>query len=377
MPTNTLGNYNETFFAQEALIQLEKALGMAMRVHRGYDDESKRRGDTINIRRPSTFTAQNAPSTAQNMNTESVGVVLDQWKEVKFALTDKELSLSADEIIQDHIQPAAYALADAVDQSLAALYTQIPWDVTMSATPALSDINALRRVMVDNSVPTNDGRLHVQVATATEEALLNAMSASGQQGNTQDPALRNAAIGRLFGMEVFANQNAPTHTSGVSADAVGAANGAVAVDATTFSFDGVTAAGTFKAGDSFVFAGHTQRYVLTADATASSGAVTGAAFTPALKTAVADNEVVTFSLAGASKLVDLAFHRNFAALATAPLSTVGSQLGAKMSTATYKGVTLRSRMYYDGDESEVNVALDILYGVKLLDPNLAVRGFQN
>ena len=34
---NTLGIYDPLFYAQEALIQLEKALGLAGRVHRGYD----------------------------------------------------------------------------------------------------------------------------------------------------------------------------------------------------------------------------------------------------------------------------------------------------------------------------------------------------
>ena len=64
MATNTLGNYNETFFAQEALIQLEKALGMAGRVYRGYDPNPQVKGSTIQIRRPSSFTAQAAPMAA-------------------------------------------------------------------------------------------------------------------------------------------------------------------------------------------------------------------------------------------------------------------------------------------------------------------------
>ena len=50
---NTLGNYNETFFAQEALIWLRNNLGFAGRVFRGMEDErnTRSRGDTIQMRR--------------------------------------------------------------------------------------------------------------------------------------------------------------------------------------------------------------------------------------------------------------------------------------------------------------------------------------
>ena len=77
--SNTLGVYNPIFYAQEALILLEKALGMAGRVHRGYDEERRTflKGETINIRKPSTFTAQNAPSSAQDLDTGTVSLVLE------------------------------------------------------------------------------------------------------------------------------------------------------------------------------------------------------------------------------------------------------------------------------------------------------------
>ena len=69
MGTNTLGYYDPLFYAQEGLIILEKALGRSARVHRGYDRETKQKGSTTAISRPSTFTAQDAPSTDQNLET--------------------------------------------------------------------------------------------------------------------------------------------------------------------------------------------------------------------------------------------------------------------------------------------------------------------
>jgi len=36
-------------------------------------------------------------------------------------------------------------------------------------------------------------------------------------------------------------------------------------------------------------------------------------------------------------------------------------------------LSLRSRMWYDGEHSTVKVSLDALWGVKILNPNLGVR----
>ena len=66
--SNAFGNYNEIFFAQEALLVLHKALGMAGRVFRGYDPSPQAYGDTIRLRRPTAFTAANAPAAATDLN---------------------------------------------------------------------------------------------------------------------------------------------------------------------------------------------------------------------------------------------------------------------------------------------------------------------
>ena len=66
--SNTLGNYDPIFYAQEALIALNKALGMAGRVHRGYDPNPQQKGSVINITRPSVFEATEV-NTGTGVNT--------------------------------------------------------------------------------------------------------------------------------------------------------------------------------------------------------------------------------------------------------------------------------------------------------------------
>lgn len=382
--SNTLGNYDPTFYANEGLIQLEKALGLAGRVHRGYDKTPQQRGGTISIKRPSDFSATSVNTstggTTQDIDVGTESISLNNWYEVKFALTDKELTFTGEQIIQDHIRPAAYALADKIDQTLVALWYNVPWVSAISSTPAVSDLTAARKILFTNKAPMYDQNLHMMVSGSLEAGLLNLSAFTQHQGAGLEgvDAQMRGTLGRKYGFEIFANQNVDSYTCGGAADVAGSLTTSADAGDSTISFAGVTASAAFKKGDTFVLAGNTQRYVLTANATATSnGTVTSAAFSPSLVADVDSAAVVTFSLpsTGATKIQNLAFHRNAFALAMAPLSEIGRELGAKVATQVdpVTGLALRSRIFYDPDKSTVKVALDALWGVKTLDPNLAVR----
>ena len=370
---NTLSVYDPTFYANEALIQLEKALGMAGRVHRGYDKAPQQKGSVISIAKPSTFTALAAPTTAQDLTASEVQITLDQWYEVKFKLTDKEVTFTTEKIINDHIRPAAYAIADKIDSQLTALYKDIPWSNTNGSPVAVGDFTANRRILNTNNAPLD--MRHLMLSPTQEEEALNLSAFTQWQGAGQagaDAQMRGS-LGMKYGYEVFMNQNVQTHTTGVSADATGALTAAGTQGDTAISFDSVTSGGTFKAGDSFIIAGGTQRYVFTADFTASGGAKTDAPIFPALVQDYDNLSVVTITLLSGEQ--GLGFHRNAFALAMAPLSEMGDGRGAQISTVTdpITGLSLRARIFYVGDSSANFVSIDALWGVKTLDPNLACR----
>lgn len=371
---NTLGIYDPLFYANEALIQLEKALGMSGRVHRGYDADAQQKGSTIKIRNPGTFTAQDAPSTAQEIVTGETDITLDNWREVKFGLTDKELTFTKQQMIDEHIRPAAYALADDLDQKLAALYKDVGWYHDQAASDiALTDLAKVRKVLRDNKTPLDRGNVHLMIDPTAEAGLIALPEFNRVDATGTDQTLREGTLARRFGMDIFVNQNTASHTPGVAADATGALTANAALGATTIAFDGITTAGTIKKGDSFTLAGDTQRYVFTEDKTASGGAITSVGIFPALKVAATSTTVITIRLD--SHVANLAFHRNAFALATAPLSEMGDGLGARIASVAdpVTGLSLRSRIFYEGNNSKVFVALDILYGFKTLNPNLAAR----
>lgn len=383
---NTLGYYNPVFYANEALIWLSKALGMAGRVHRGYDEERRAfdRGQVVNIRRPSIMTVADAPATAADLTTESVQVSLDYWRESKFKLTDREIAYTGNRVIEEHIMPAAYALADDIDQKLALLYKDVPYfhDIAggASTTAVVADVTAARKILFDNQVPLADeSKVHLMADSGMEKALLDLAAFSQWQGSGTSgvETQMRGQLGKRYGMNIFANQNVQSHTPGTCNDtALLINNGAgYAVGISTINLDAADAgvAGTLVAGDVLTIGSY--KYVVTATNTASGNAFTGVTISPALKAAVVDNAVVTARID--THIAAMAFQRDAFALVMARLPdyTNFDGLGAKVASVQdpVTGLAVRARVYYVGNSSEVHVALDALYGVKTLNPYMAVR----
>jgi len=383
-----LGVYNPIFYAQEALVQLENALGLANTVHMGFDAERKsaEAGDIVSIRRPGTFEVNSAPATAEDVKTETVNMTLDQWKEVKFKLTDKDLAISEDRIIQDHIRPAAYALANNID---AALVTTASTGMAVTAGSVSGDFGVVEVVnvheaMFDAQVPMDDTDNLFFMVNGTLQADILKDSAFTQHAGSGDLGVSSqvrGAMGQRFGFNFFANQNAgSTHTisSAITGDYdVDSASPAVKGD-TSIRLDGTsTPGGTIQKGDimSLATSGVAgQGYVVTADVTGAADCTVS--FEPPLKADSVAAEVVTFSQAPTGKKIHFAHHRNALALAMAPLPmALPNSLGARVASVAdpRTGLSIRSRMYYVGNSSEVHVALDVLYATRVLDPRLMCR----
>jgi len=319
--------------------------------------------------------------------------VINDWREVKFGLTDQELSKTGPEIITDHIQPAVYALANYLETQLTAEYANIPWSYDVAATPTAADIIDCRKVLRDNAGSLLDQRdvVHFAIDSYLEAKFLNLSlfhDASLTGGEKNADALFNGSLGTRFGVEHFVQQTLSSHTSGTvvsgTTDVAGALVGAHLIRATTISVDGLTGTETLVAGDSFIIAGNTQRYSVTENASLTAGANTAVAIYPALVQAYDALAVVTFETKSGTNWADryyynLMFHRNAIAIALAPLPEIGDEAGAKMAVVTdpRTHLSMRARIAYDDDNARVKVTLDILFGIKTIEPNLAVVARRN
>ncbi len=351
--------------AREALLVLENNLVMANLVHRDYANEFAQVGDTVTVRKPATFAAKNFAGaiSRQDVSEGSVAVKIDRHRDVSFAVSAKELTLDIADFSAQLIAPAMRAIAQAVDSDLLNEVANVAASVTATASPTdLKDIANLSKTLDMAKVPLDQRRLVMSPTHKYNYATTDNLSHVAFSGNGD--TLRQGQLGRLYSLDTYMDQNCPESVA-ITPGTATAYSITGTQGATTVALSGVTpTTATIKAGDCFILDGY--RYYFTEDKTASSGAVSSIGV---------DCELVeTYTAKAAyvaSDVHSLAFHRNAIALVTRPLALpMGAGHAAIMDN---KGLGVRVVYGYDQDSKTDTVSLDVIYGIKLLDSDMAVK----
>ncbi|MEK1931857.1 MAG: P22 phage major capsid protein family protein [Pararhizobium sp.] len=396
--------------AKEALMILDNNLVMAKQVYRGYEDEYAKNvngytvGDTISIRRPTDFTVRDgATASTQDVVEGKTSITVNKQKGVDFKFTSTELTLKIEELSERVIKPAMVQLANQIDRDCMALYDDV-WNWV--GTPgqvvnSYADFSKAPKRLDQLAVPT-DGRSAV-LSPDDHWDLLGSQTALFIQDAARG-AYRQGSLGMIGGVDTYMSQNTPTHTVGPlgGTPLVNGAAQNVAYDTVKNTYvqnlitDGWTAAAAarVKAGDVFTIANvyavnpvtkavqpYLQQFVVQADGSSdASGNLTISISPPIISTGAfqtvsavpADNAALTFvGTASTGYAQNLVFHKNAFALVTVPM--VRPPGAVDVSRQSYKGTSVRLIPYYDGSNDISNWRLDILYGVKTLDPRLATR----
>ena len=140
-------------------------------------------------------------------------------------------------------------------------------------------------------------------------------------------------------------------------------DGAATKGATMIHVDGVTTA--LAVGDMFTIAGDTTKYTVN-KAGALDTADQDLYITPALQKNAADNAAIT--LISTATVNNLVFHRNAIAFVTRPLNAPAG--GYTTSNGEY---SLRVVRGYDMSTKSEKLSMDVLYGYKVVYPELAAR----
>lgn len=371
---NSIASYNPIWYAQKALEQLEKRLNFVRTMSRRFDEEGKPRepGDTIEVRVPGTFVAQAMPAgSTEDIKTGKIQTKVDQWWGVQFGLRDDELTFSGERIITEHIDPAMQALAEKIENWAVGLYVGIPWAVTADGSVPTNDFISARKQLNINGV-LEDGR-QAAISPTLEEtylklALFHQANTSSDGGETQ----RKGRLGEKFGFDSYANFSLPTHTKGTLSATDPLLKGETLKGAESLILDKGTLTGTLKKGDSFVLAGNTQRYVVTADATAASNEI-AVSISPALVADYVDDSQATVRLE--SREQSLFYRPEAFVMATAILSDKGNGKGAEVGSAIddQTGMSIRVMRWYDPNAKKHFMSFDALWGGRVYQPNAAIR----
>lgn len=198
--------------ARAALPLLHDNLVFPALTYKDYSSEFQSKGDTIQVRKPAKFTANEFSGTITTQDTTegNVLVKLDKIADVSTVLTAKEMALNIEDFTAQILQPAMMAIAEKINKDGLALYKDIT-NATGEAgvTPAtLADIAGAAKVLNQNKAPM-DGRAAVWDAEALAAfQTLDAVVHAEKSGSTA--ALREGSIGRLLGVDNYMSQAVAT-----------------------------------------------------------------------------------------------------------------------------------------------------------------------
>lgn len=203
--------------AREALMVLRNNAVFANLIHRDYSSEFVAGvGDTISIRKPAKFEAKEFTSTieVQDATENKVDVKMDKLLDVSFAVTAKDMAMNIQDFSAQLLVPAMQAFSDKIDSYIIALVDAISTNkVVMAGDAATSaDIVDARAFLTKNAAPMTERRF-VYNSDVEADLLKTDLFVSAEKVGDTGTALREASLGRKFGMDFYVDQNMDSATT--------------------------------------------------------------------------------------------------------------------------------------------------------------------
>jgi len=358
---------NTSLVVRDASILLSDNLVMANLCNRNHEEVfADKIGDSVTVKVPPVQTARDfiddGSVTDNNITETSVLLELTEQPYVAGTLTTAQKSLELDDFDTVVVEPMVLAIRDAIDakgcSEAVRGFARYCAGTEGNQPSTLAHIAAGRKVLQDNGAPMA-GRVAVINTTPEASFIQLAQFTSVDYGSERPSGLREATLGKLYGIEWFADQNMATHTRGDIGDATNV-YGAGQTGATLIVDDAShTAAGTVYEGSRFTVAGDTTVYTVTADCTASGGAFS-LAISPSKAAAASDDAALTWKSAVTGNVIFVRNGLMGAVVAPAPLA-IGS------SSAYYNGVGVRVSLSSSTSALTDQIVIDTYDGFKVLN----------
>ncbi|MEV8353191.1 P22 phage major capsid protein family protein [Streptomyces niveus] len=213
--------------ARRALATLYETTHMAQLVHRDYEaDFAGRVGDTITVRKPAVFTAnefnRSTGIVPQNATESGFPVVLNHLPDVSFTVTTEQLNLEIQDFGEQLLDPAMEAMAQKIDRDILALRNDVTQTVgAVTENAAGENYNypggqypwSDSRVLIEagalldtRNVPASDRRVAVGPRTKARWMAEKIWRAANERGATT--GLTEAQFGaRASGFDPYMTQN--------------------------------------------------------------------------------------------------------------------------------------------------------------------------
>ena len=395
-----------TVVTKEALTILHNNITFTRNVNRQYDNSNslggQKNGGSIKIRLPNKYLTQTgaALATGTDLDTTETSVTISQGtqRHVDTNFTTQELTQDIDTFSERILQPGISVLASMFDYDCMSTTLSVANSVgTAGTTPATAAV-LLDAHKYMNYFATPQGNRYACVNPDANAALVDGLKGLFNAQSTISDQFKSGLMGMntLGYRDMSMSQNVRTHTCGTRAlgDTI-LVNGTLSTEGgTTISIDGGTGSATVTAGDVFTVAnvysvnpetkqstGKLQQFVVTTANTASSGAWTNIAISPAIYTTTAlqnvdsfpqDGAAITFiGTASTSYPQNIAFNKDAFVVATTDLEMPdGVHFSAR---EVMDGVSMRLVRQYRIGTDDIPCRIDILYGSVAARPEMACR----
>lgn len=405
---NTLVNPSWVTF--EVAKRFVNSLRAVNQFTRKYEDEysvkGAKVGDTVRVRLPQQFEVSEGEGLVeQNLNDQTKTLIINRRRQVGMGWSSTEATINIDDMRERYILPAADHLANAYDRAaMADVYKSVFNAVgTLGTTPSAALTYGQAKVKIQDLAGPDTG-LRAVLEPLAHVTLADAHKALFHPGSLISKATKTGMIAEeLLGIaEWYTDQNVPRFTSGaVTVASTPLVNGAGQTGSSIIT-DGWGSGGlAAKKGDIITIGGvrsvnpvskestgRLQQFVLTADATDTTGAAT-LSISPSIITsgalqnvdaAPADNAVITYwgmapggTHAATVSPQNLVFHPE--AFATVMVDLVMPNGGAKATRVQSRDLNIAIRFVeqYGIQDDRNRSRLDILFGNAPIQERMATR----
>lgn len=374
---------------------LHGKLVLAKKVNRQYDDSYAQTGGKIGtdlkIRLPNQYTVRTGKTlVAQDTSETSVTLTVATQVGVDMNFSTAELTMQLDDFAERIIEPACAIVATNIENAIAARFIDVANLVGTAGTTPASMLTILQAgARLDDYLVPRDSNRTVALSPLAMATMVDAykglFQSSGPIANQYESGMvKDMASGFNWGMCPVINSHTLSAGTATGITLNGApVSGAtsVTVNTTTTAWSTgtvITIAGVYAVNPETKAAYPFLRQFVVGDGTTA----TSVNITPSIITTGATQNCSALPTSSAAVTVvgsastaypqHLAFHKNWLALATADLEDV-SKFGAWGAREVYDGISIRLARQYDINSDNVPCRLDVLYGVKTLRQDLAVR----
>ncbi|MFA5166741.1 MAG: P22 phage major capsid protein family protein [Candidatus Paceibacterota bacterium] len=400
---------------KQAQMVLQNELTLAKAVNTEYADKfgqsGAKIGATYNLRKPPRYLGREGEALQVEASTENyVPIVINRLTGTDITFSTTDLKLNVEDFTERFISPAITSVANKIDVAIANLFSDVNRLVNHGATAASygtsgalnggsqtlagvqGQILTAGAILTENGVPPSAGKRALTVDAISQVSFITPMTglfnpSSKISSIFEDAAFATNTLGFDWAVDANIAQFTPQAAGSLTAISAVPASGATTLAVTT-------TAGTVPKGTVFSIAGvyainpqsrastgRLMQFVVTADTVVTttgtlpiypayipSGQFATCTGTP---TSTAAITIWSGAVGAASTSQNLAFHKNAFALVT-----VDQELPEGVHFASrnnYKGISLRIVRQYDINSNQIPARIEVLYGVKTIYPELAVR----